>query len=411
MRVLFTNHYSCHNRGCEAIVRTTGRTVADGIDCDAIALPSRSPAHDQAVLADSGLPFAHSERRPGLAERALRRLQTRGVLGSDRRLWPLPVPRAWQHAIAQSDLVISVGGDNYTLDYGIPTATAGIDDCAARHGRPVVLWGASVGPFTERPAYERALAVGLARFALITPRERTTAAYLRDDLGLDAIQPMPDPAFALAPEPLEPSPLAESLHSHGAFIGVNLSPLLARRAGEGAFARAAGTLLRRLLARADTRVLLIPHVEHPPATGKTGDYAFLRQLIADLDLVPSAAERLHLVSPDLRAGQYKHIVGYCRCLVSARTHLAIAGYAQGVPTVALGYSRKAGALDHDVYGDAGHHLPAERFSAATVERAVDSALEARDDLTARAARYLRDGEADAAAARRKLAAVAAGGAP
>ncbi|HMK47167.1 MAG TPA: polysaccharide pyruvyl transferase family protein, partial [Methanocella sp.] len=44
--------------------------------------------------------------------------------------------------------VLSVGGDNYTLDYGVPRLFTGLDDLVIARKKPIVLWGASIGPFS-----------------------------------------------------------------------------------------------------------------------------------------------------------------------------------------------------------------------------------------------------------------------
>ena len=38
--------------------------------------------------------------------------------------------------------VLSVGGDNYSLDYGVPRAFTDLDDVVIENGKPIILWGA-----------------------------------------------------------------------------------------------------------------------------------------------------------------------------------------------------------------------------------------------------------------------------
>ncbi len=51
--------------------------------------------------------------------------------------------------------VLSVGGDNYSLDYGVPKLFTGLDDIVLEKRKPLAIWGASVGPFDTMPDYER----------------------------------------------------------------------------------------------------------------------------------------------------------------------------------------------------------------------------------------------------------------
>jgi colanic acid/amylovoran biosynthesis protein len=43
--------------------------------------------------------------------------------------------------------VLSVGGDNYSLDYGVPKLFTDLDDIVLEKKKPLAIWGASVGPF------------------------------------------------------------------------------------------------------------------------------------------------------------------------------------------------------------------------------------------------------------------------
>ena len=47
--------------------------------------------------------------------------------------------------------VLSVGGDNYSLDYGVPTLFTDLDDIAIEKRRTIVLWRASVSPCDKIP--------------------------------------------------------------------------------------------------------------------------------------------------------------------------------------------------------------------------------------------------------------------
>ena len=63
-----------------------------------------------------------------------------------------------------------------------------------------------------------------------------------------------------------------------------------------------------------------------------------------------------LIPDNLLATQYKKMVSYLRLLVTARTHLSIAGYSQNVPTLVIGYSVKARGIARDLFGEETNHL-------------------------------------------------------
>mgnify|MGYP006273818829 CR=1 FL=1 len=382
LKILLSGHGSCHNRGCEAIVRTTAAILARRWPRARLRLPSQTPGHDAQVLADATLPIQTEPQPRPMAARVLSRLQHRGWLHSDHHTWPLPVPPAWRRQLAGVDAVLAIGGDNYTLDYGIPTAIAGLDHCARRMGIPVVLWGASVGPFDARPAYGHALMHTLSRFTAIGARESHTADLLRA-AGLEPVESVPDPAFDLPAEPWEDPALETHMEGARRIIALNLSPLVAARTGSG-FHQEAARLLHQLSAEPGSRVVFIPHVAHPHDPDR-GDHAVHEAVLRHAALPEAQQRRIHLLPPTCRAGQYKAVVARCHALVAARTHLTIAAFSSGIPAVALGYSQKAAGLDADLYGGQGLHLDAAAFSAEAVLERLQRAESQGSRLCQRAA--------------------------
>ena len=56
--------------------------------------------------------------------------------------------------LKNTKVVLAVGGDVYSLDYGIPKPYTDLNEYFLSKRKPVILWGASVGPFTSKPKYE-----------------------------------------------------------------------------------------------------------------------------------------------------------------------------------------------------------------------------------------------------------------
>ena len=393
MQVFFSGHNSCLNRGCEAFVRTTAEAVRGRWPSARIRMPTNTPAYDAAALSGVDGYLFPQARRPTLVERGVVRVQQRRGLAV-RSVWPAPMPAAWRQIHAAVDLVIAVGGDTYSLDYGVPAGVAGFDGAAAKRGVPVVLWGASVGPFRTLPGYERALARSLARYRLIGVRESLTRAYLEDELGLSNIVSMVDPAFALSPEPLpRDDGTLQQLEGAQRVIGLNLSHLIATRAGgEAALAEEMARWFGDVLDDPQTRVVVIPHVADRHRDAR-GDAALMRRVMAAAGLGAEKAARVVFAGDDWRAAQYKTLVGRCDVLIAARTHLTIAGFSQGVPTVSLGYSQKALGLNRDIYGTERYHVPADGLSASSLQTALEAALEAAASMSASSLEYTEAGRA------------------
>ena len=100
------------------------------------------------------------------------------------------------------DAVLTIGSHNYSLDYRLPSLLMGMDRLAMNLGKPVILFGASVGPFEKVPDFIPAIRKHLADISLIALRESVSDAYVRETLGLNNVIRMADPAFTLAPEPV-----------------------------------------------------------------------------------------------------------------------------------------------------------------------------------------------------------------
>jgi colanic acid/amylovoran biosynthesis protein len=67
--------------------------------------------------------------------------------------------------------------------------------------------------------------------------------------------------------------------------------------------------------------------------------------------VKSKPENSILYSP-MSSSDFKGVIGLCHVLVGSRMHTNIAAMSQGIPTVAIAYSRKAWATMRDYYGGA-----------------------------------------------------------
>ena len=197
-RFYLTGHRTFSNRGCEAIVRSTAEILREQFGDIELLVPSLSIAKDHAQWpeADSlGLKFVPAYLPP--VSRYWAHLQRLPIPALKKAGWPFPISRWLRRTLASVDCVLSIGGDNYSLDYLLPSLLMGIDRCAMRLGKPVVLWGASVGPFDQEPHFLPVIRCHLERMAFIAARESVTVEYLTK-LGLgNRVVPVADPAFAL----------------------------------------------------------------------------------------------------------------------------------------------------------------------------------------------------------------------
>ena len=223
---------SYRNRGCEAIVRGTieilrhefgpGVRARAGVIGSATAVASQAAAELDPALETFALSKLGGPRWSlgWFAEKANLRLGTSFN----------PQLKDLQAHVQSGAIALEVGGDHYSLDYGKPTYYMAMDRFLLSRGVPVVLWGASVGPFDADPKFAPRMFDHLRRLSAIFVRESDSFNYLRSNGVADNVHLVADPAFVM--KPVEP-PLAKVGFAlpEGA-IGINLSQMVAYYRGQ-----------------------------------------------------------------------------------------------------------------------------------------------------------------------------------
>lgn len=359
------------NRGCEAIVRGTTTILRQEFgDCRLFSSYLDESAINKDASRETDPTIIHLPRAPV-------RLRRFGLLWWQWRLARLFTNRAKDivvhghlrralHTARGCDAVLMVGGDNYTLDYGYPQTAFEHLRMAREMGKPTILWGASIGPFSRDPEYEDWAAGELSKASLVLVRETVTLDYLKSIGVEDNVRLVADPAFRLEPRPpARLSALVNRALSAGC-IGVNLSPLIARYCDASVdwFARCTLTLTKLLDAFKEP-ILLIPHVTSDCGDANGDDHLFMRKLV---NTIGADEERLVLLEPSLQASETKWVISRVRLFAGARTHSTIAAISSAVPTLGIGYSAKARGISRDVYGHdrwliSGTEFDPDRFSA------------------------------------------------
>jgi colanic acid/amylovoran biosynthesis protein len=363
MRWWLIDNGGAHNRGCEAITRCTVELIRGRWPGSRFVLWS-DDAESDACLARPGVVRVVDAGRKRNALRVALALYLRGGGRWRRRLC-----RCWLRLPGlRPRAVLSLGGDNYSLDYGMRAVKFMKAHMFGDAGIPFVLWAASFGPFSARPDLEREARRFLSRVSLVTAREAQTEAYLR---RLDARAPVVrvyDPAFLLERRPYT-GRHRDALDA-GGVLGFNVSALLAAyRAGNDAaeLARECARFLETWLGQHDADVLLVPHVGGDGRPPEEDDPAILAAVRA---AAPRAAGRMRLLEPGLDAAVTKDAIARCRCFIGARTHATIAALSSGVPTLSIGYSAKARGINLDLFGHDRYLLPAPDLCAATLAQAA-----------------------------------------
>ncbi len=339
--MLFGNG-SHDNLGCQAIDLGTACGLAEqGVE-HLTFMPARLPFSAELVAEVSGVSVSvDTSLRDALAStgtRVARRLAQR--LHPTRRPGVIS-PFLHLGAERRASMALALGGDNYTFDYGPPDVFFAANRVFLDAEVPLMMWGASIGPFSADIDYERMAAAELSKTDCVFVREDVTAGYL-DALGLGSkVFRMSDPAF-LMPSTLE----GVDIDGLSGAVGLNFSPLIGAKLGldHVQWRGRCAEMITRLCADFSEPFVLVPHV----TVGESDDRALL--VGAWESLQPSVRSRVTVLPPGMNALQVKGVVGQLSAFVGARTHATIAAMSQGVPTISLGYSAKAVGVNQDVFG-------------------------------------------------------------
>jgi len=370
LRIYLAGQSNFGNRGCEALVRSTAQVIRERLGPVEFLVPSLDARRDERQWPEAaahGIRFVNSPPTPW------RFLQWSRLCARLPFLTRLRWPSYREHVdlrrdIEACDVLLSIGGDSYCLDYGLDSLFyfAAMAELGLRLGKPVMLWGASVGPFSELPGVERQMAAHLGRLDALTVRESHSIGYLKDIGVADRVDAVVDSAFALVPQEVDVAEFWPAVREAGV-LGLNISPLieqlLMRHDNGKRVIDEVTRFVRQTITQHGLAVLLVPHVD--PLDGGTlnSDSATMSQILKQIGDLHSW---VRMVPPGMNATQLKFIIARCRYFIGARTHATIAALSTGVPTISIAYSLKARGINRDLFGHERYVLDARELSAETL---------------------------------------------
>lgn len=276
-------------------------------------------------------------------------------------------------AIKETETVLSIGGDNYSLDYEFPMRFTGLDDLVLKARKPIIIWGASVGPFDRLPAYEMYMKKHLQNITGIFARESETVEYL-ERIGItENVYKVADPAFLL--DATEPQ-LGKEIEIEEDSIGINLSPLMAKYVSNGdmnSWINMSSKIVETISKSTGNNVYLIPHVTAP----HSDDYQFLREVKAR---IKESEKKIVVVPPIYDASETKWIISQMKLFAGSRTHSTIASLSSLVPTMSFAYSVKAKGINKDIFGHENYCLDPESLNPKNATKKVELLLENYDEI-------------------------------
>lgn len=340
-----------YNYGCEAIIRGTVKILHQIDPKIEISYASYNYDYDAKKLSDLKINIIN---RPRDKRRWTIRNITRKLCSILNIKYSTYDSVDW---ISQFDTLFSIGGDIYTLDenggfnYSLPVF---IEKCIKHNpAMNYILWGASVGPFTQNPKAERFYSKHLKKASLIVARENATINYLKS-IGIESnVVFAPDPAFFV------PFGQHNKMPNKRLSIGINLSPLSALYAygdtNHGATLQA--KTIESIITTLNADIVLIPHVLAPNINDD--DLRYLKTIYDKID--PSLQQYVSIEHDDSGFIGRKKILSQLDCLIAARMHCAINAITCNTPTILLSYSAKAKGMAEFVYGDTSMICPLDTF--------------------------------------------------
>ncbi len=372
-KFLFIGNGSYQNRGCEAITLGTIEILRKAFE-EKVTFVDRhfgdlhaSPPSWVSEMEDyEYLPQPPQKRfsaawwiRNGL--RALPKLRHRYVKHES--------TRAMRPYLQSTTAVLSLGGDNYSLDYGIPYIFMHHGQFAKANRTPFFIWGGSVGPFEKNPHFASTMLEHLRHDVTgIFTREKRSYDYLKNN-RVENTWMMSDPAFVMEPEPVSSDQLGFEFPEDA--IGINLSPLMRRYCHQGdmaAWQKNAREIILAIRRRFDNPIVLIPHVT---IGSHNNDYLFMESCLEGI----KRDNHIYSIDGRFNARQTKWLISKLSCLVAARTHATIAAFSTCTPTVSLAYSIKAFGLNQMLFGHTDYLVPPENLDANSVLPAIQNVLD------------------------------------
>ena len=365
------------NRGCEAIVRGTVKILGEYFKDPSFLCLSHSLSEKQRYMRQ-----VQSEYDPTIVHRQIHCFENffsrEGIINSF--LHKFKPSREKYHIyrnilpdLYKSQAVLSIGGDNYSLDYGIPKLYTDLDDIVLSKKKPLILWGASVGPFDSRPDYKPYIIDHLKKVNAIFARESATIAYLESNDITNNVYEVADPAYLL--DSTKPRDINKKIVIEDDAIGINLSPLMAKYVCQGdlkLWEKTAANIVYNISRTTGKTIYLIPHVTSPG----NNDFTFMKNMLAHIE----DRSKIVLIEPTYNASETKWIISQLSFFAGARTHSTIASLSSYVPTLSFAYSMKAIGINRDVFGHESYCIPPDKLNASIVVKKITSMISMEDKI-------------------------------
>ncbi|MFZ2976082.1 MAG: polysaccharide pyruvyl transferase family protein [Candidatus Moraniibacteriota bacterium] len=340
--ILLFGHGSYLNKGCEAIVTNTSKTIKEFNRSNKLTVATFDIENDKKYYNDIIDKYvihewAHKFDREKIALCDEKKVDIEEMAHKD-----------VVKEIERNDLFISVGGDNYC--YNVSNWLYFIDKKIKEKNKKLILWGASV----NAEAIDEKFIKDIREFDIVLVRESLTYGLLSKFIDEKKIILGPDIAFSLEIQKIN---LPEKFNSKEGIVGLNISPMILNyQSDKTDIIASVKKLIDYILSNHKYKIALIPHV-YIEDGNDLDTLEKIKEMYSNDERVFVLKERIY------NCNELKYIISKCRFLIAARTHASIAGYSTYVPTLVLGYSIKSKGIAKDIFGNYEDYvLPIEEMS-------------------------------------------------
>ncbi|QUH19065.1 polysaccharide pyruvyl transferase family protein [Alkaliphilus sp. B6464] len=347
LKIALFGMYGLYNYGCEAIARGTYELIKQAWPNSDVILYTRFPKEDKQIVNDLDITIKRApEKKGAILRRIINRILRMINIEQKLIIWDA------EAVVNECDLVFSVGGDIYTIPKYIlknkkETKHSGIVEFGntVLRSKPYVIWGASIGPFGEKPEVRDYYFRHLKQVDQIFCREETSFNYLNKNNVNGNVQLCSDPAFYIKDTSKQKYKKSSNIR-----IALNLSPLsVFEQVGESnSFKEQVIETIQDLLSISNTEVVLVPHVLSP-LSNKDNDLDYLKDIY---DSIPNnIVKSVSLLEGAEGFLGTKEFLKTCDIVIAARMHCAVNAVCEGIPTIFLAYSQKAIGMANYIYND------------------------------------------------------------
>jgi len=415
---LLVGHEGCHNRGCEALVRTTVSILREEFPGAYFAIASSYPENDVPLLDIKGLqvipglcrsPFIYQSHTSNYKRNnealfnwklSLYRFAAASVpngliprlrnLQSKVHVLKLPFPprpnteegfnqvRHLKQTMLSATAVILIGGDMLNETQGSFIHSLESIEYAQFLGRKTVIWGSSFWPYNSLQARDRVKTM-LQHCTLVTVRDESSYKYL-ESLGIKTnVSKVADGAFLMPPRPSEQAYV--NWTSPPSFVvgfagsSIFNSYLSSQGYSKKKIRQAIFTLtdfFQDIVDNQNAGVILVPHDAFPGSPE--------RDFLYEIMLLINRPNSVYMPPIGLPARETKALIGKCDYFIGMRFHATIAALSQSIPTLALSHSPKFTGLYKEIYGNIDYLVRYEDISSDVLSEKLDALQTGREDI-------------------------------